>query len=314
MLRRIAPSKKSSIESTDLEGKLLRAREVAVLCYSAVNCIRHCYSFTTGLANTDLTVARIRVMSFDVTLVDVDALGLSKRESSLEEIVSALYDSDQIGQEEARRANDSLQRIVEKLENIYGTLKNPSSNCPWVMWPPGIGVNGNSVTLCMGWSAGESALKEIEKLCNDTSISVIHAQPLEKTSNSAKEEDVRLLGIIEDEEIPVYIKFGSFGPYFIYGEYDDGKKPETQQIRDAMGIDPGSASLEDALRVRAFKRVLGKDSNGDNIVVKFGSQSPYIRYKNKYYMSSDIDAFNIDLQEAIALAESGEIEPNWRAG
>jgi DNA topoisomerase-1 len=80
---------------------------------------------------------------------------------------------------------------------------------------------------------------------------------------------------------PVYVKSGRFGPYVQMGDMvlDAKGKPTGEKPRMASlwpGMTPSALSLEEALLVLSFPKVLGKHENGLDVVLYDGKFGPYV--------------------------------------
>jgi len=252
-------------------------------------------------------------MSFDIILVDTNALSVSKS-SSAKEIALA---TNALGgdAEECDLSNiyGEMKLIVDQLQERYGTLREPKPGCPWAMWPPFVDTNGQRVSLSVGWKAGLDVVKYVEMISSSTSIAVINPQPPERPRKNLNNELDRLLGTIEESGLSVYLKMGSFGPYFQYGGFEEIVHPKRRQLRDDMKFDFESATLANAKEIAALPRIIGRDSKGDDVLSDFGSERPYVKYESKFYGSTSIDPLSITLEEALKIIKDEEIEGYWRA-
>ncbi len=72
----------------------------------------------------------------------------------------------------------------------------------------------------------------------------------------------------------VYAKQGRFGPYVQLGEVSDEEKPKTASIFKSMKLE--SVTLEDALKLLTLPRVVGKATDGEEVIAQNGRFGPYI--------------------------------------
>ncbi|MBM4411416.1 MAG: type I DNA topoisomerase [Chloroflexi bacterium] len=79
--------------------------------------------------------------------------------------------------------------------------------------------------------------------------------------------------------LAVYVKSGRFGPYVQLGE--DPESPKAEKPRRGSlwpGMSPESVTLEDALTVLSFPKVLGQHpETGDDVMAQDGPRGPYVK-------------------------------------
>jgi DNA topoisomerase-1 len=118
---------------------------------------------------------------------------------------------------------------------------------------------------------------------------------------SAPSED-RTLGDDPTSGRPVYVRAGRFGPYVQLGEADDdnGKPPRASLF---SSMDPSSVTLDDALKLLALPRVVGKDpSDETEITALNGRYGPYLKKgADTRTLVNEEQIFAITLDEALAL-------------
>jgi DNA topoisomerase-1 len=89
-----------------------------------------------------------------------------------------------------------------------------------------------------------------------------------------KAEGPRSLGS-DAEGNAIFVMNGRFGPYVQRGEAKEKEKPPRASL--LPGMDPSEVSLEAALQLLSFPKVLGKDGEGNEIVVSNGKFGPYVK-------------------------------------
>ena len=122
----------------------------------------------------------------------------------------------------------------------------------------------------------------------------------------------RQLGIHPTENLPIFVKYGRFGPYVQLGQHDDetGFKPKMASLFKTMTVE--RITLEDALELLSLPRVVGVDpADGVEITAQNGKFGPYIK--------KDTDSRSIEDEEqllTLTLDEALRIlaEPKRRRG
>jgi DNA topoisomerase-1 len=131
----------------------------------------------------------------------------------------------------------------------------------------------------------------------------------------AKAEGPRSLGIDPATGLNVYVMTGRFGAYVQLGETpeaapksrsrgqktDPQPKPKRASLRPDMS--ESSVTLDDALRLLALPRELGRHpDDGEVIVTNFGRFGPYVKHGDEFRsLESDDDVFTISLDRALEL-------------
>jgi DNA topoisomerase-1 len=118
---------------------------------------------------------------------------------------------------------------------------------------------------------------------------------------SAPSED-REIGRHPDNGRPIYLRSGRFGPYVQLGEIedDDGKPPRASLL---SSMNPGSLSLDDALKLLSLPRVVGADpGDGTEITALNGRYGPYLKKgAETRTLQGEEQIFTITLEEALGL-------------
>ncbi|MDR2338511.1 MAG: type I DNA topoisomerase [Deltaproteobacteria bacterium] len=111
------------------------------------------------------------------------------------------------------------------------------------------------------------------------------------------------LGVDPESNLPVYLKTGPYGYYVQLGENRDKKnKPKMASLMPNMS--PENLTLEEALKLFALPRVLGKHpQTGEEVIATRGRFGPYVQCGKenrsfKYEMYSPLD---IKLEQALEL-------------
>jgi DNA topoisomerase I len=123
----------------------------------------------------------------------------------------------------------------------------------------------------------------------------------ELLSRPAGEE--RVLGTDPETGLTVIAKNGRFGPYVTEVLAEDAPKsakPRTGSLFASMSID--EVTLSDALRLMSLPRVVGVDSDGQEITAQNGRYGPYLKKgSDSRSLSSEEQIFSITLDEANAI-------------
>ncbi|MGO1972535.1 MAG: type I DNA topoisomerase [Propionibacteriaceae bacterium] len=115
--------------------------------------------------------------------------------------------------------------------------------------------------------------------------------------------DQRELGTHPESGLPVVAKNGRFGPYVSEVLPEDaakGTKARTGSLFQSMDLD--SITLETALRLMSLPRVVGTDTDGEEITAQNGRYGPYLRKdKDSRSLTGEEQIFEITLPEAQAI-------------
>ncbi len=109
-----------------------------------------------------------------------------------------------------------------------------------------------------------------------------HANLLEKEETITKEAAtaMRELGKHPNDDKPVYVRIGRFGPYVQHGTKDDEEKPKFASIPKGKAMD--SVTLEEALTYLSLPRTVYKDDEFGDIITNIGRFGPYLKIGEKF--------------------------------
>ncbi len=112
----------------------------------------------------------------------------------------------------------------------------------------------------------------------------------------------RQLGRDPENDEPVYVRIGPYGPYVQRGEVGKGR-PKPHWVGLPREVDPATVELDVALKFLALPRLLGDDpETGKPVTASMGPYGPYVKRAKEYRNLDSADAvFAIGLAEALAL-------------
>ena len=124
----------------------------------------------------------------------------------------------------------------------------------------------------------------------------------EENAPRAKFSDIRELGVDEKTGKMVTARVGQYGPYVQLGDKEEEEKPKIASIPTQISVN--SISLEEALTLLSLPRVLGKDSDGNDIKVNIGRLDPYLQVKSEFFSLKEDDPYTINHQRALEVIEA----------
>jgi DNA topoisomerase-1 len=166
--------------------------------------------------------------------------------------------------------------------------------------PIGLGTDGQEIVARVGrygpyLQHGDDRVSIPEDLAPDE-LTIEKAESLLDAPSSD-----RVLGQHPETGLPVQVKAGRFGPYVQHGELvDGGPKPQTSSLFGSMS--PADLTFEQALDLLRIPRVVGNDSEGNEIVAHNGKFGPYLkRGTDTRSLTTEDQILNIGVDEALAL-------------
>jgi DNA topoisomerase I len=128
-----------------------------------------------------------------------------------------------------------------------------------------------------------------------------HFHPLiEKAGKASRQEtsQARLLGKDPKTKLPIYARFGKYGPMLQRGEVEKSeKKPDFAPM--PMGKKIEEVTLDEALDMFSLPRLVGKTKDGKDISANIGRFGPYIKVDSLFISIKPLDPFSISETEAI---------------
>lgn len=116
------------------------------------------------------------------------------------------------------------------------------------------------------------------------------------------EEEDKPLGIHPDEELPVFLLSGRYGPYVQLGEVtEENKKPKRVSL--LKGMKPEDVDFELALKLLELPRLLGEHPEDGKVVrAGVGRYGPYVVHDGKFKsIPKEDDVLTIGLERAVEL-------------
>lgn len=121
---------------------------------------------------------------------------------------------------------------------------------------------------------------------------------IEKAGDASRQEasQARLVGNDPKTGLPIYARFGRFGPMLQRGEVESEDKPTFAPMPAGTRIE--SVTLEEALTMFQLPRTVGMTSGGEEIKANIGRFGPYIQIGKLFVSIKPLDPFTITLEEA----------------
>ncbi len=112
----------------------------------------------------------------------------------------------------------------------------------------------------------------------------------------AEATQARQLGTDPKSGLPIYARFGRFGPMLQKGEQSDDPKPEFAPMPAGKKIE--TVTLEEALEMFKLPRLVGQTEDGKDIKANIGRFGPYIVVDKLFVSIKPHDPMSITLDEA----------------
>jgi DNA topoisomerase I len=114
------------------------------------------------------------------------------------------------------------------------------------------------------------------------------------------------IGKHPDNDEPIYVKTGRYGPYVQLGDAKDAdgkaKKEKPKMVSLLSDMSPETIDLETALKLLSLPRTLGQDAEGNDIQVFNGRYGPYLKAgKETRSLTEDDHLLTIGLERALKL-------------
>jgi len=124
---------------------------------------------------------------------------------------------------------------------------------------------------------------------------------VEKSDKATRHETskARLLGNDPSTKLPIYARFGRYGPMIQRGATDSEDKPDFAPMPTGATLE--NVTLEQALEVFKLPRIVGKTADGQEITANIGRFGPYIKVDKTFVSIKPEDPMTITEAEAIKL-------------
>ncbi|MBB3037811.1 type I DNA topoisomerase [Hoyosella altamirensis] len=153
---------------------------------------------------------------------------------------------------------------------------------------------------------GDAAESQRANLPEDLPPDELTREIAEKLFSTPQEG--RVLGVDPDTGHEVVAKEGRFGPYVTEIIPDDEKNGDAKKAKPRTGsllksMDISTVTLEDALKLLALPRVVGKDpESGDEITAQNGRYGPYLKKgSDSRSLATEDQIFTVTLDEALKI-------------
>lgn len=126
-------------------------------------------------------------------------------------------------------------------------------------------------------------------------------QLVEASADVSRSEatQTRLVGNDPKTGLPIFARFGRFGPMLQKGEQSDDPKPQFAPLPKGAKIE--TVTLEQALEMFKLPRLVGKTEDGQEIKANIGRFGPYIVVDGLFVSIKPLEPHTITLDEARAL-------------
>lgn len=118
----------------------------------------------------------------------------------------------------------------------------------------------------------------------------------------AEATQTRHVGDDPKSGLPIFARFGRFGPMLQKGEQSDDPKPTFAPLPAGAKIE--TVTLEQALEMFKLPRVVGKTKDGKEIKANIGRFGPYIQVDKLFVSIKPLDPHTITLEEALELYDA----------
>ena len=118
----------------------------------------------------------------------------------------------------------------------------------------------------------------------------------------AEATQARLIGHDPKSGLPIYSRFGRFGPMLQKGEQSDDPKPTFAPLPTGAKIE--TVTLEQALEMFKLPRLVGQTKDGKDVKANIGRFGPYVQVDKLFVSIKPLDPHTITLDEALELYDA----------
>ncbi|MFN8027615.1 MAG: type I DNA topoisomerase [Acidimicrobiia bacterium] len=112
----------------------------------------------------------------------------------------------------------------------------------------------------------------------------------------------RELGTDPETGLTVLVLSGRFGPFVQLGEQAEGSKEKPKRASLFASMEPDTVTLDEALQLLALPRVVGTDTDGEEITAQNGRYGPYIKKgTDSRSLGAESELFTVTLEQAQAI-------------
>ncbi len=196
--------------------------------------------------------------------------------------------------------SDGLDRMVDEgLETIDA---RQVSTLDFPQWDPFVVRVGKYGPYVEGEIDGERETASLPENLAPGDVTTEKLQDILEESSAGDRE----MGMHPEEEMPIYLKSGPYGPYVQLGEDDQSGRPKRVSL--PKGMKPEDVDEDIALQLINLPRKLGEHpGTGNKITAAIGRYGPYVKHKDTFAsLKKGDDILTIELDRSVELIEEKE--------
>ena len=198
------------------------------------------------------------------------------------------------------QGKDGLESRVEGgLDKIDARLVSTITSSKWGEYLVRVGRYGPYVELEKNGERLTAALPE------DVAPADLTQEDLARFVEQGNEDDV-VVGIHPEEELPVLIRKGPYGPYIQLG--DDEQEGKPKRISLPKGLLPQDVDLEKAVGLISLPRAVGTHpESGEEVKAHIGRYGPYVQHRRVFAsLTQEDDVLTVGMERALELLAKKE--------
>lgn len=198
------------------------------------------------------------------------------------------------------QGKDGLESRVEGgLDKIDARLVSTITSSKWGEYLVRVGRYGPYVELEKNGERLTAALPE------DVAPADLTQEDLARFVEQGNEDDV-VVGIHPEEELPILIRKGPYGPYIQLG--DDEQEGKPKRISLPKGVLPQDVDLEKAVGLISLPRTVGAHpESGEDVKAHIGRYGPYVQHRKVYAsLAQEDDVLTVGMERALELLAKKE--------